>query len=471
MRPTSRPRAAAAKVGGRCASEGEIWPWQRCRRHRQLRRRMLLRPLGVLLAQAIGAAPTLAASSTVAAEPLRSVAFCVAGPVGRLPPEATIASTRRVVEHLGADAFAVLASRGDAELPALLRGWLTKFAVFSDGAGPGSLRVEYQASNPSNRTGDHIASYAEVGGNFLGPLVGNDGRNAFLVRDLWRCLSLMRSHEEERGAVYRYFAFSRIDAHWLAMPPSLQLLEQTDRRAIWIPDGQDWDGLNDRFALIPRVWASAYLGRWPRLLNGSLLPALRRATPEGPLDLKFNAGPEWLLRVTLHDAKVPVRRFQGVLALVCQQGSKRGRYGRCTRPFPPTGLSFKYSSEASEAHATLGRLQLEGWEWRAAHGPELSPGCFETTEQRDGCCQPPPGTPGASLNGDSNCWTDVYSYARCCAPRPGVWFLPSPTRARELLAAKAAPVCWTVVVAVSLCLDEKALRVLAKTTDESAALL
>lgn len=101
-------------------------------------------------------------------------------------------------------------------------------------------------------------------GNFLGPLVGLEGRNAYLVRDLWRCSGLIRAREEARARTYRYWAFCRLDFYWLAFPPPLQMLRESDPHAAWIPDGQDWDGTNDRFALIPRVWAHTYFDRWPR---------------------------------------------------------------------------------------------------------------------------------------------------------------------------------------------------------------
>ncbi|CAK0801359.1 unnamed protein product [Prorocentrum cordatum] len=233
-------------------------------------------------------------------------------------------------------------------------------------------------ASPDNGSSRLLAAYAAVGGNFLGPLVGHDGRNAFLLRDLWRCLELVRGHERSQSVWYRHLGFSRLDLHWVAMPPPLELLRRADPGAVWIPDGQDWDGLNDRFAIVPRRWASAYFGRWPRLLNGSLLPAVRRAAGGARLALRFEAGPEWLLLAGLRAAGAPVRRFSPVAAVLCQPGSRRGRYGRCTRPWPPAGRSFKYSAEASEAHANAARLRLEGWGWRAAEeAPVLSPACFE----------------------------------------------------------------------------------------------
>jgi len=378
-----------------------------------------------------------------------TVALCMAGPVSRAPEAATLEAAHLAAQALGADVFAVLTARGHMQLPSSLTGWVTRYQLFEDGAGLAGLRAECAAANKDNRSNELLAAYASVGGNFLGPLVGHDGRNAFLLRDLWRCLQLVRRHESLSILRYHYVAFSRIDIHWFAPPPPLKFFLQADPDAIWLPDGQDWDGVNDRFALVPRRWADAFFGRWPRLLNGSLLSAVRSAAGHRRLDLKFEAGPEWLLLAALRRARATVLRFSPVAAVLCASGSKRGRYGRCTRPSGPLGLSFKYSSEASEAQANVARLGAVGWEWRGSNAsPFLKPRCFESEDQQQSCCDSLNG-----LNGHANCWTDVYSFARCCTPsRLGLWVLPLATAAQELLEAGVSPVCWPVVTAVEMCL-------------------
>eukprot|EP00927_Polykrikos_kofoidii_P044851 TRINITY_DN38727_c0_g1_i1.p1 TRINITY_DN38727_c0_g1~~TRINITY_DN38727_c0_g1_i1.p1 ORF type:complete len:454 (-),score=55.00 TRINITY_DN38727_c0_g1_i1:51-1412(-) len=404
-----------------------------------------------------GIAPASAAEAalmpTAAQTRMRDVALCIAGPVSRLPPDETLDNAKKMALWWGADVFGVFVSRANIPLPFPLQGWFVDYAFFHDGNGPRTLRDEYERANPSNRSGDLLEAYNAIGGNFLGPLVGNDGRNAYMVRDLWRCYQVIHSHEDRHAIEYRYLAYSRLDLHWVAQPPPLHLLVRAAPKAIWIPDGQDWDGLNDRFALVPRHLALAYFARWPRLLNGTLLPSLLRAIGRGNvLRLKFDGGPEWLLRASLHAAGAAVRRFSPVAAVLCQTGSRRGRYGRCTRPWPGSGLIFKYSSEASEAHVNAARLRSAGWRWRssAAASPILEPPCFESDDDRRGCC-----SPTAGLNGDADCWTDVYSFARCCdrSAQLGVWLLPSPRQARDLLRDNVGQACWTVVTAVSMCVS------------------
>merc|ERR1719424_530126 len=95
------------------------------------------------------------------------------------------------------------------------------------------------------------------------------------------------------------------------------MLERTDPKAIWIPDGMDWDGLNDRLAIVPRRWASAYFGRLPNLLNGSLVFQLS-------YQLKERVTSERLLLLALHLAGAPVRRFSSTCAVLCQPGINYG---------------------------------------------------------------------------------------------------------------------------------------------------
>lgn len=395
----------------------------------------------------------------------QGLAFCIAGPSRRLPPTDTVHRLRHAFEVLGGgeggqtevNIFAVVTGDSDfvrrGQLPEDFRdGWVAAHVLFDESDGPSGLKAELLAANAPARASWLESEYARFGGNFLGPLIGADGRNAFLLRDLWRCSLLVQAQEASRAAQYEYWGFIRPDLHWLVPPPALRVFRQADPRAIWVPDGQDWDGINDRFALVPRCWAAAYFDRWPLALNGSLLPLMRRAAGGfRRVALKFDGGPEWLLAASLRWGRAPVRRFAPVGALLCPAGSTRGQYGRCTKPWPPTGLSFKYSAEASEAHANARNLGIFAWQWRASqHAPSLAPPCFESETHRHDCC-----SRSAGLNGDAGCWTDVYSFSRCCQPgRLGLWILPSAAGAAELELAsqQGGGFCWLVVTAVSQCL-------------------
>eukprot|EP00933_Yihiella_yeosuensis_P074048 TRINITY_DN82884_c0_g1_i1.p1 TRINITY_DN82884_c0_g1~~TRINITY_DN82884_c0_g1_i1.p1 ORF type:complete len:275 (-),score=26.82 TRINITY_DN82884_c0_g1_i1:264-1088(-) len=270
---------------------------------------------------------------------------------------------------------------------------------------------------------------------------------------------MLEEMEMKRGKRYKYWVYTRLDWHWLEPPPPIALFESTDPNSVWIPDGNDWDGLNDRFALVPRRWTHAYFGRWPRLLNGTFLGPMRQAAPKPPRG-KFYGGPEWSLMAGLWAFGTPVSRFAGTGAILCLN-SKRARYGRCTRKLDPTGFMFKYSAEASEAHLNVGRLRMDGWEWRSSpRGPSIDPPCFESDDVGRSCCS----RRSHGVAGDGECWTDVYDFSRCCGglSRPGLWILPTVVQARDYLVTGRFPTCWPMVSSNQRCLSQADLEYLSQ---------
>ncbi|CAE7942928.1 unnamed protein product [Symbiodinium sp. KB8] len=238
-----------------------------------------------------------------------------------------------------------------------------------------------------------LEAYRQISGNFLGPLTVAEGRNAFHIRTLFHCWEQITAAEAARGQRYKYWIFARLDWLWLALPPALSTFQRADPAAVWIPDGQDWDGINDRFAVVPRRYAKPYFGRWPWLVNGSLLPMMLRAATRSRSEVSpdLYRGPEWSLLAALHWYRLPVRRFGSTGAVLCL-GGRRAKYGRCTRRKRPSDLSYKYSGE-------------------------------------------------------------VYNYARCCLDRPaGLFVLPSPAAAEAILTSGQYPFCWNIVEAVQRCL-------------------
>lgn len=55
----------------------------------------------------------------------------------------------------------------------------------------------------------------------------------------------VENQEKHRGEAYKYWIWTRLDWHWLAPPPSIDIFLEANPRAVWIPDGSDWDGIND----------------------------------------------------------------------------------------------------------------------------------------------------------------------------------------------------------------------------------
>ncbi|CAE7159423.1 unnamed protein product [Symbiodinium pilosum] len=326
-----------------------------------------------------------------------------------------------------------------------------------EGRGRAGLLADLRYYSGSNGS-DILEAYRKIPGSFLAPLAVLEGRNAFHVRTLFHCWELLTAAEAERGQRYKYWIYARLDWLWLALPPDLSVFEDADPAAVWIPDGQDWDGINDRFAIVPRKYAKPYFCRWPWLVNGSFLPMMHRATGRLPAS-DFYRGPEWSLLAAMHWYRVPIRRFGSTGAILCM-GGRRAKYGRCTRPTNPAAFSYKYSAEVSEASATFPLIQQTFVNcWMA--GPRL------LRLQRTVVCvlnaDVAPRCRAASC--DAKCWTDVYDYGRCCLDgREGLWVLPSPEAAEAILNSGNYPFCWPIVEAVQRCLLREDLESLAEGT-------
>ncbi|CAE7234536.1 unnamed protein product [Symbiodinium necroappetens] len=303
----------------------------------------------------------------------------------------------KAAEVLEADAFALLARKAEA-MPKEVAGfdttWFKGVSYEVDGRGRSGLLEDLRYYSFS-RNGSHILeAYRQISGNFLGPLTVAEGRNAFHVRTLFHCWEQITAAEAARGQRYKYWIFARLDWLWLALPPALSTFQRADPAAVWIPDGQDWDGINDRFAVVPRRYAKPYFGRWPWLVNGSLLPMMLRAATRSRSEVSpdLYRGPEWSLLAALHWYRLPVRRFGSTGAVLCL-GGRRAKYGRCTRRKRPSDLSYKYSGEVSESSANV-LLLRDGWTWRFLASPRLEPPCFDKDGEEKWCCSTQHGVAG-----------------------------------------------------------------------------
>ena len=108
---------------------------------------------------------------------------------------------------------------------------------------------------------------------------------------------------------------------------------------VWVPSGQNVNGVNDRHAVMRRDHAEVYLGRWALLLSERLLKTI-------DLPSATHVGPEQYLGLVLEAAKITAGFFPNVAHLVCCEG--RGRcfadecYEKpslqaCYDPLPPPG--------------------------------------------------------------------------------------------------------------------------------------
>ena len=87
-----------------------------------------------------------------------------------------------------------------------------------------------------------------------------------------QCLRLIQQRETDKGFRYDRIVWSRLEDTWLLPHPPLSAL---DKDCAWVPFGEDYRGMNDRHALLPRAVADAYLGRYDALLDGSVMKVSR----------------------------------------------------------------------------------------------------------------------------------------------------------------------------------------------------
>ena len=153
------------------------------------------------------------------------------------------------------------------------------------------------------------------GNSFLAPLIGHHSLN--VLRQLYmqsRVFALLREHERgaRGGREYQAVVWTRTEFRWLRPHPSLALLE-APLRCVWVPLEEDYGGLNDRHALMPRAAARGYLGRWDALLDDSIFQVL----PCRANGTTCAESSERYLAETLRYHRLPVCRFPPMAHLVC----------------------------------------------------------------------------------------------------------------------------------------------------------
>lgn len=232
---------------------------------------------------------------------------------------------KNVIQPLGADLFVAAADKGNAtailgtpELQAVVRG-----AELVPDPGREGVMNELRASG-SPLYQDFSESY------------GNQRRSGLFQ---WyfrsRCLNLIERHEVQRGEPYAWLIYLRADSHWLAPHPPLHLL---DPQSCWIPEGEDWKGVNDRYAACGRARGGGYFRVWDSLKEGSMT-------------VLEAANSERALKSYLNETGVPISRFPNVFGIMCCP-----KWAKC-QGNPQCVDGFKYPDEAASARQNAKLLQ------------------------------------------------------------------------------------------------------------------
>jgi len=227
----------------------------------------------------------------------------------------------KVIRPLGADVFISAADSGNPtavlatpELQAVVR----EMELVSDPGKDGIMNELRESGSPL---------YQEFRESY-----GNQKRSGLYQ---WyfrsRCLKLIERYEMRRGEPYAWLVYLRADSTWLATHPPLQLL---DPKSCWIPEGEDWKGVNDRYAVCGRASGNTYFRVWDTL-------------KEGNMTVLEAANSERALRSYLNETGVSTRRFPNIFGVsCCPSWAKCQGNPRCVD-------GFKYPDEVAMARLNV----------------------------------------------------------------------------------------------------------------------
>jgi len=96
------------------------------------------------------------------------------------------------------------------------------------------------------------------GNTLFAPVLGSRHLNVLReLHDRSRCLDLIALQEARSGVRYTRIVHTRLDLVWLRPHPPLSLLQPD--AAVWLANGMDWKGYNDRHAVMSRYVRYIYL--------------------------------------------------------------------------------------------------------------------------------------------------------------------------------------------------------------------
>lgn len=268
---------------------------------------------------------------------------------------------RHVLDELGAD----LAVCDHGDYPP---GRTTAFWEHASYTFAGPQHADYApafdaAASAAVSVGESVPDWrrvAAIPGNWFGgirSLPPREGAGAVSVYKRWYFLQMLKEH----GCLERYdrFVVTRSDFLWLSPHPPLDLL-RVDR--LWIPEGEDWGGINDRHAVLDRSSLVAYLdGLTPIVTDpDSLLTAARGGSWSAERYLHWRLDTRGLL--------AEVRRFPCVMFLVRESGGptswSRGTWDSRSHFF----VKMPTERQTAETHAPL-FPNREAWRSRLGNQP------------------------------------------------------------------------------------------------------
>lgn len=178
--------------------------------------------------------------------------------------------------------------------------------------------------------------YKEIKDNWLGGIDERPGSGLYLSYNYWKLLENLRDLES-RNISYERYIITRSDFMWVVEHPPLNLLSP---RFIWIPEGEDYYGYNDRHAVCSKKNITRYLSMFEYMLDSR---AMKYLGHEKTLNHEKH------LKLHLDSNFVMVGRFKNVAYLT--GGQKTPSRWKSVKSIDLNGktYSYKYRDELENA--------------------------------------------------------------------------------------------------------------------------
>lgn len=184
-----------------------------------------------------------------------------------------------------------------------------------------------------------------IQGNWLGGLKGIPGSGMHLNYNHYKLKGLLESPPIQ-DTQYSHFIITRTDFQWLAPHPPLKLM---DDGIAWIPEGEDYQGYNDRHVVCSRQIVDRYLDFFESLISGEAYTYLH---PYKALNHEYQ------LRLHLIHRGVRVGRFKNLAYLTGTAETQTNWSGMKTKIIDGSAYHCKYPAEVDSAVANSTALAI-----------------------------------------------------------------------------------------------------------------
>eukprot|EP01004_Peranema_trichophorum_P003725 NODE_2698_length_1514_cov_40.649892_g2324_i0.p1 GENE.NODE_2698_length_1514_cov_40.649892_g2324_i0~~NODE_2698_length_1514_cov_40.649892_g2324_i0.p1 ORF type:complete len:347 (+),score=16.93 NODE_2698_length_1514_cov_40.649892_g2324_i0:40-1080(+) len=249
------------------------------------------------------------------------IAICISGQLRTLVGVESI--LRRVVCPLQADVFIVVHKNYPKNY----------VEMFANTLKPISIINTDEPLNISNIAG--VSKYYYVMKSYPGYHTWIKPNNLYQYYDLEQCYDGIIKHENQRNVKYKWIIRTRPDIFWVIEHPVISIFESKWNSSIWVPEGSEFNGINDRHAVVPRNIAESYFRRWSYLRNGDALKFVGKLNKRPNVCYSwrrraYNFFAECYLMLTITYYQITTKTFPGIQAIILPNGKLKYPYEMAT---------------------------------------------------------------------------------------------------------------------------------------------